>query len=500
MKTYSLNLQQLVFCLVLLLFGKSVACGQTYKPGDLYAFDDGSKGIVFYVDPDDPTRGTVVALNDLEGQYALWTGGRPQALDGVFAPSGNLSIRSISNWEGHGKRSTRLLAESGVSPAASALDVAAGWYIPDAMQLYLLYANAVPLSDAFVSHGGEIMSLWTSAHWTSTYVRNSTVNAYAISSSLKLNALSGNTPQYIRPVRDFPDTAVLQVFWTDTHSQADTLVSPAVTTTYDAVVVYRSDTLPLAATVTVHQPAADTLFETVNTSPQPYTSSVAPVLTALDISLPGSYEYNDTLQTVYGCDSIVTLLLKVEANVRYSDTLCSLKEDYYFAPFDTVFAVGTVAGVYEHHGIKMVDGVPIDTVAYYDLTILPVYEVFDTISWCLYELSETRQYDGNEHVTVTVNGTTVSVASTSEEVVVEEMTPNIDFALWMQTIAGCDSVVFLHVEARRVLRDTVFVDVSVTQLTDGQLTAVCHTFTDIDGPGTYWVTDGDEWLRQHRGL
>ena len=207
------------------------------------------------------------------------------------------------------------------------------------------------------------------------------------------------------------------------------------------------------------------------------------------ITASGTYELRDTLTASNGCDSIVTLLLTVGENVRYSDTLCPLKEDYYFAPLDTVFAVGTVSGVYEHHGTKLVDGLPVDTIAYYDLTILPVYEQFDTIRWCLYEPLETRQYEGNAHVSVTVSGASVTVTSNSEDVVVEEIASNTDFALRMQTTSGCDSVVFLHVDVSRVMRDTVYADVLVTQVVGGQHTVACHTFTGIDAPGTYRATD-----------
>ena len=479
---------QFALCLVLTMFGLSFVNGQTYQLGDLYTFQDGSKGIVFYINPDNPTSGTVAALRDLDGTYALWTGSKPQSL----SSSGGLSINKIKDWECHGKRNTQLLAASGVSPAANAIGdslAVAGWYIPDAMQLYYLRASAAYLNDAFESYGGNILSLWTSTHWSSTCVNNTSGNVYAIRYDMYLDRPSGTTAQYVRLVRDFPDTAEIRVFWADAPDKTDTLVSPDATTDYNAFVVNGFDSLSLTATVTVNQPAADTLREAVYASPQPYTSSVAPIFTTLDVSLPGFYEYNDTLHTVQGCDSIVTLLLTVGENVRYSDTLCPLKEDYYFAPLDTVFAVGTVSGVYEHHGTKLVDGLPVDTIAYYELTILPVYEQFDTIEWCLYELSETRQYEGNAHVSITVNGSSVTVTSNSEAVVVEEIAANTDFALRMQTTSGCDSVVFLHVDARRVMRDTVYADVLVTQVAGGQHTVACHTFTNIDDPGTYRATD-----------
>ena len=485
-------ISQLIICLLLTVFGLTVVNGQVYKPGDLYTFQDGSKGIVFYVDPDNPNSGTVAALRDLDGTFALWTGSKPQSLTTVFVPNESPSIRTITGWTNHGKNNTLLLALSGASPAANAITAdytVAGWYIPDAMQLYNLYASVAYLSDAFEAYGGDLLSLWSGIHWSSTCVKNSTVNAYTLSSTLKLGKTAGTSAQNMRLVRDFPEQNEIQLYWADSPYLSDTVVSPEVTTDYVAILANGSDTLSLTAIVTVKQPTEETLYEKTYASTQPYTSSAAPIFNGLDISIPGIYEYKETLTAANGCDSIVTLLLTVGNNVIYSDTLCPLKEDYYFAPFDTVFAVGTVSGLYEHHGTKIVDGMPVDTVAYYDLTILPVYERFDTISWCLSEPSETRQYDGNENVSVTVSGSSVSVTSTSQAVVVEEITPNVDFALRMQTSAGCDSIVFLHVDARRVRRDTVYADVLVSQIAGGQITVACHTFTGIDGPGMYRATD-----------
>ena len=481
-----------VFCLISMVLGVAVAKGQVYKLGDLYTFEDGTKGVVFYVNPDDPTTGTVAALNDLDGQFALWSGVKPQALVEIFTPFGGISFRNIAGWENHGRRSTQVLAESGVSPAANAIE-SEGWYIPDVMQLYKLYASVAYLSPAFESYGGNISSLCTRSHWSSTIWRDPSEKAYSIASNMRLESVSGMTAKYVRLVRDFPDTASVQAYWTDSRSSGDTVVSPSVTTSYGAVAVYRSDTLSLAANVTVFWPASDTLYETVYASPQPYTSQLSDLFDGLDISLPGDYEYRDTLQTVHGCDSIVTLLLTVNNNVHYSDTLCSLKEDYYFAPLDTVFAAGTVSGVYEHHGTKTVDGVPVDTIAYYELTILPAYEQFDTTGWCLYELSETRRYEGDSRVTITVNGTSVTVTSETEEIVVEEIASvpgtTADFALRMQTVDGCDSVVFLHVDARRVERDTVRHVVSEHQVVDGRVTVSGHTFEGITAAGAYELRD-----------
>ena len=95
-----------VFCLISMVLGVAVAKGQVYKLGDLYTFEDGTKGVVFYVNPDDPTTGTVAALNDLDGQFALWSGVKPQALVEIFTPFGGISFRNIAGWENHGRRSS----------------------------------------------------------------------------------------------------------------------------------------------------------------------------------------------------------------------------------------------------------------------------------------------------------------------------------------------------------------------------------------------------------
>ncbi|MBR3550641.1 MAG: fibrobacter succinogenes major paralogous domain-containing protein [Bacteroidales bacterium] len=463
--------------------------GQSYKLGDLYTFDDGSTGIVFYVDPDDPGSGTVAALNDLGGQYALWTGGMPQTLTGVFSSNGGIFFNQIIAWQNHGKQFTQVLRESGVSPAANAIDVDAGWYIPDILQLQKLCSSILLLKDAFENNGGDIMTLWNTTHLSATRINNSSNEVYGIYFAQNLGRYYGTQSYAIRPVRDFPDTAVVQAYWVGNAPHSDTVVAPDTTQSYNALVIYRSDTMSLTATVTVHQPKEDTLYEAVYKSVSPYSSIVEPLFSDLDISLPGVYEYRDTLSSANGCDSIVVLKLTVGDNVRYTDTLCPLKTDFYFAPFDTVFSAGTVSGLYEHHGVKLVDGVSVDTVAYYELTILPEYQRFDTVRRCLYETAETWPYDGNAHVGISVNGTSVTVASDTDAVVVEEVTSGTDYDLKMQTMSGCDSVAHLHLDLRRVSRGTVYKDMPITQLVGGEATVACHTFTGITAPGTYAATD-----------
>ena len=137
---------------------------QTYHVGDLYEFPDGTKGVVCYVNPENGKKGWVVALNDLDQKYALCISGP--------SPSG------YTDRDGFGKESTRLLLESGKSPAAEAVDreygVYNGWYIPDIAKLQKIYVLMPLLKSRIEHYGGSITKFgnggYTSAYWSSTYL------------------------------------------------------------------------------------------------------------------------------------------------------------------------------------------------------------------------------------------------------------------------------------------------------------------------------------------
>lgn len=471
------------------VFLLSIVCmgtvfGQTYRLGDLYTFSDGSRGIVIYVDPDDASRGTVAALNDLNGPYAMWTETIPSAFRYMAMPV--FSYGRTTSWVPHGSIATRMLYESGVSPAAEAIDVANGWYIPDAIQLRRIFGLISILSNAFEEAGGDVKAMMQHSHWSSTRVAT---YVYAMSPIGNLFVNEGTDSCYVRPVRDFHGDTV-RAYWVGSPPKTDTTVSPSVTTTYDAHVVFQAETLTLTSTVSVHSIRyGDTLYETVSVSPIPYTSQANPVFGQMDISSPGEYFFKRILQAENGCDSVVTLKLDVIDHEIYTDTLCSLTEEYYFAPLDTVFLPGTVSGRYVHHGTKVVDGVSVDTTAYFDLTILPVYENYDTLAQCLYASEESLVYEPNEWVDITVAYGVVTVVSTSEELEVEVIDENRDYLLRMQTVHGCDSLLYLHLNIHEVARDTILYELPITNVVDNHVTAACLTFENIQEPGTYVLSD-----------
>ena len=145
---------------LLLFFGLScrTISAQPPRVGEIYTFADGSQGVVFYIDPEDPNHGWVAALDDLPGTYSLWTGQCPQNLHrwNSIEPT---SVGVFGDWSYTGLENTQSLFSSGRSPAAAAVDFHRRWYIPDIVQLRKLYSVLPFVRSAVESVGGNVMNL-----------------------------------------------------------------------------------------------------------------------------------------------------------------------------------------------------------------------------------------------------------------------------------------------------------------------------------------------------
>ncbi|MBQ9509677.1 MAG: hypothetical protein IJR53_09725, partial [Bacteroidales bacterium] len=374
----------LVFCLSMGFFYKIQA--QTWHVGDLYTFPDGSKGIVCYVNPSNAQKGWVVALNDLEGTYALWTSGdRPAGLN-----NSKPANYAISSWTDNGKTNTKILLESGKSPAAESVDFYNGWYIPDAIQLRRMYGYYAVILTAIADAGGNVSDFTNFSHWSSS--TESLSKGWVVTTSGGYSSADATSKYHIRLVRDFGDEAV--AYWVDPYKADSTItgsmkVSPKVTTTYDALIVYGKDTFSLkGSAIPCHKYDKDTLYELAcrDTVNKFYDSKKDSHFTNLwvDTVTNGYAVYRDTLQTVKGCDSIVTLMLMVVDGCEnlYADSLCPIETSY--SILDTTFLPGTVSGIYARPGKKFAGGLWIDTVSYIDLTIFtpPTVSINDLIETC----------------------------------------------------------------------------------------------------------------------
>lgn len=464
--------------------------GQEYKVGDIVTFPDGSRGAVYHVNPDNPRKASVFALQDLEVPYAVWLGdGNTPARSSSSYPTGGYTDR----WSYIGWENTMELRNSGLSPAAAAVDYRNGWYIPDVVQMRELYGLVNVLRPSVEAAGGELVSMSQRSHWTSSGVGKT---MFVIDESGGVSRVNGRSAYYVRPVRDIEGEAY--AYWVDAPPFKVMKVSPDTSASYTALVIFRTDTFVLEGTVPVFAISHDTLYDTTRVSLEPYTSVVEPLFADIDVSTVKDTVCEIHLQSIHGCDSVVALMLKVTdfapvPDTHYYDTLCPLVEDLYFAPFDTVFRTETVSGVYVHHGTKDVNGRVVDTIAFYHLTVLPEYERFDTIRFCDPGYgTDWHAYGDGWRIRMTENGDVlVSMPGFEDDLPV---TYNViqdgrDLLIRRFTEKGCDSILNLHVEVNRVHRDTVYLETTVNQVVEGEFAIACHTFSGIGGPGRYEFCD-----------
>ena len=389
-----------IFFLVLVLAATlGVGRAQIYQIGDVYIFPDSSKGIICYVNPDNPVEGWAVALNDV-GWVSKLNNQQYYMLDaGCTLPSGMVSHPydaengigryGLSTWSYEGKNNTRLLLESGQSPAAEAVDFYNGWYIPDAVQMRHIFGLIPFIESAIIEAGGDVDNMkwmyeYNGSHghdyWTSTRVNNNQMLVirgsqyfYAPRTPADHNQAINSersTQNRIRAVRDFGTDAY--AYWVDKPKSASMQVSPTENTSYDAYVIFNSDTIRVTSSAIVHETYdKDTLYEVVCSSPNPYTSVVNPIFTNLDISHAHDYLPNRvTLQTVHGCDSVITLMLKVNQSHLFSQsaTICQSNLPYLWRGHSY-----TETGVY-YDSLKTVC-CNCDSVYELNLTVIPLPEV-----------------------------------------------------------------------------------------------------------------------------
>ena len=140
--------------LVFILPFCSSLVGQTYKIGDLIINEDGSKGIVFYVNQD-RTDGWMVALNDLPILNWGMTSDIPSLQ--------NLDLPIALLTETNGFSNTGIIRQYHASMGyfqpygAGSVDYENGWYIPTAGQLMKLCSVLSSIESKIIQAGGSTL-------------------------------------------------------------------------------------------------------------------------------------------------------------------------------------------------------------------------------------------------------------------------------------------------------------------------------------------------------
>ena len=305
--------------------------GQTYHVGDLFTAPDGSQGIVYYLNPDG-SGGWVVALTDAStGCY--WDWGDPSDIPGLQNYTSDYPQILLSDTSGYQNTQTIRNFLNDPYSAAGIVDFDNGWVLPSPAQLRMLYAQLPFVSAALEAAGGADMAdafYWTSAE-KDAYFAWSVAFATGFSGYFHANS-KGSTFCHVRAVRSF--TYEPTYVWSTGDTGSTITVSPEQTTAYAvtaSTLIGCSDTAD--QTVTVLHYDTTHLYETVCDGYLWYGDS-----------LVQSGEYPHTLTATTGCDSVVTLHLTVNHSTDQTLPLTILENDLPYPFLDTTFYE---AGSYE---------------------------------------------------------------------------------------------------------------------------------------------------------
>lgn len=189
--------------LIFLLFVASLSLNaqQDVKLGDLYTFEDGSKGIVFYVD--EGGHGLVVSLQQ---EKRRWDDETNFVYCQDIVNITNEKKVSLNMIVGLGKNNTSyIIGQLGKNKAPAARysrDEGVEWYLPSAGELFQLIARANlygEIDESLINNNGKKIKGW---YWTSSEYNNG--EAWRINENGKVKRCSKlATRIHVRAIREF---------------------------------------------------------------------------------------------------------------------------------------------------------------------------------------------------------------------------------------------------------------------------------------------------------
>lgn len=326
------------------------AKAQTYKIGDIIINEDGSKGVVFYVDPLG-YGGWMVALNDASAGCAWGTSD-----DIPNLPNKNTNFFQTLLLERDGYECTRKIRQfqgNSNQYAAGKTDFGHGWYLPAAGQLRVLVSNMALIEGKLTENGGTAL-LPRRNYWSST--ENDSLTAWCVRFNADghgghyYNLPKDNTDCAVRAIRDFDYGALILIDstlhyqWNTGDTTAIINVSPATTTTYSITAFTDFGCSNSTDQIIIVNPSGDIeLYDTICVG-EPY-KNYGFNLTASQTQESGETLFNRTIGTA---DCFTTLNLHLfKENTLATDTISDChcdNEPYYFhgTPYNG-------AGTFTHH-------------------------------------------------------------------------------------------------------------------------------------------------------
>ena len=248
-------MKKTLFLFLMIMAAVIGASGQVYHVGDLYTGEDGSQGIVYYVESDG--SGWVVALDDAP-MYLRWGDlsnvpnlpeyGYDSATANIYNP-----LLAVADTAGYSNTMAISNFFNTVQNATLGVDMANGWYLPSAGQLSMLYAQLPLIETPLVNAGGSLLHdgdwslYWTSTElngaqaWTVNFSMPNPQSGFLYTHSGELIPQDKNTTSRVRAVRSLPppqnhyDTT-LSYLWNTGDTEPYVFVSPEQTTHYSVTV------------------------------------------------------------------------------------------------------------------------------------------------------------------------------------------------------------------------------------------------------------------------
>ena len=133
----------------------------TYHIGDLIINDDGTRGILFYLTPDQ-SDGWMVALNDVSTSVPWGNGDVPGLTNQTCStPYGSL----LDETDGFANTGILRGHQNGQNTAANVVDYEHGWYLPTAGQLSKLFGALPFVENPLLAHGSTLAH---AEYWSSS--------------------------------------------------------------------------------------------------------------------------------------------------------------------------------------------------------------------------------------------------------------------------------------------------------------------------------------------
>ena len=451
--------------LLLLIIAMPHLLAQGYKLGDVITNDDGSRGVVFYVNPDG-SGGWMVALTDASTGCAWGTSGDIPALTNQN-PSYDEQL--LNDTDGYGNtEKIRSYQNNSTSYAAGKVDFAHGWYLPSAGQLGKLFGNLAKIEEAIAAAGGSTLST-TNSYWSST--EKDASKAYIVDcQTCSVGDYHGflfvtkTTINSVRAIHDFGgghtivyDTT-LNYYWNTGATMPYINVSPQQTTTYTVTATTEFGCSATAEQIVFVNPSGtEHVYDTVCTG-YAY-SRYGFDLTPEQTQTQGEATFS---RDIGGgeCTTTLTLhLYKREPTAGPTITVSTCENEAYYYNSYTY----SVAGTY-HQYYTAASGC--DSIVTINLSVLPVssstieQETCNSFTWNGEVYTESGTYEQtlqNHHgcdsvvtMYLTVNRDitrVISVISCSAYTWNGvEYTESGDYEQTFQSVQGCDSIVTLHLE------------------------------------------------------